>query len=116
MEYGFDPFHEMPGHHRLGDSVGHRGQTQDPYAASRRRLGDFHRTHRRVPENILFQIWYKLFFRSFSNSSMGWPPMPGAPLFAFTPSCGIEAFISHTAPNPARFPTRQPHLLRFVAN
>ena len=46
-----------------------------------------HRPHRRrkvTPEDIRFQILYRLFFRSFSNSSIDRPSTPGAPLFAFT--------------------------------
>ena len=37
-----------------------------------------------VPEDIRFQILYRLFFRSVSNSSIDSPSTPGAPLFAFT--------------------------------
>ena len=37
-----------------------------------------------VPEDIRFQILYRLSFRSFSNSSIDTPSTPGAPLLAFT--------------------------------
>jgi len=37
-----------------------------------------------VPEDIRFQILYRLPFRSFSKSSMDTASTPGAPLFAFT--------------------------------
>src|SRR2546429_1697364 len=45
-----------------------------------------------VPEESLFQILYRLFFRSFSNPSTVHPSAPGAPLLAFTLS-----YASHTA-------------------
>ena len=37
-----------------------------------------------VPEDIRFQILYRLFFRSASKSSMDCPSTPAAPLFALT--------------------------------
>ncbi len=37
-----------------------------------------------VPEDIRFQILYRLFFRSDSNSSMDTPSAPAAPPFALT--------------------------------
>ena len=37
-----------------------------------------------VPEDIRFQILYRLFFRSASKSAIDCPSTPGAPLFSFT--------------------------------
>src|SRR5664279_6284206 len=37
-----------------------------------------------VPEDILTQILYRLFFRSASNSSMDCPSTPAAPFFSLT--------------------------------
>lgn len=54
-----------------------------------------HRLDRRGkydPEDIRFQILYRLFFRSVSNSSMDCPSTPAAPLLAFT--C---RYASHTS-------------------
>jgi hypothetical protein len=45
-----------------------------------------------LPEDIRFQILYRLFFRSFSKSSIEQPSTPGAPLFALTLS-----HASHTS-------------------
>lgn len=36
------------------------------------------------PEDIRFQILYRLFFRSVSNCAIVCPSTPGAPLFALT--------------------------------
>jgi hypothetical protein len=45
-----------------------------------------------VPEDIRFQILYRLFLRSFSKSPMDCPSAPGAPLFRLT--C---LYASHTS-------------------
>src|SRR6266571_7879372 len=45
-----------------------------------------------VPDDIRFQIRYKLFFRSVSNSSMDCPSTPAAPSFALT-----LLYASHTS-------------------
>lgn len=45
-----------------------------------------------VPEDIRFQILYRLFLRSFSNSPIDTPSTPAAPLLAFTTS-----YASHTS-------------------
>jgi hypothetical protein len=44
-----------------------------------------------VPDESRFQILYKLFFRSVSNSASDCPSTPGAPLFALT-----RLYASHT--------------------
>jgi hypothetical protein len=45
-----------------------------------------------VPEDIRFQIRYKLLLRSASNSPMDWPSTPAAPSFALT-----LLYASHTS-------------------
>src|SRR6266545_551854 len=57
-----------------------------------RYLHRFHRGRKVAARDIRFQILYRLFFRSFSNSSIVTPSTPGAPSLAFT--C---RYASHTS-------------------
>jgi hypothetical protein len=50
-----------------------------------------------VPEESRFQILYRLFFRSDSNSSTVTPSTPGAPLFALTFSHASQTACFETA-------------------
>src|SRR5260370_2693994 len=59
-----------------------------------------------VPDDIRFQILYRLSPRSFSNISMVTPSAPPAPLFALTP---FHPSHTHNLRNATAFPST-PHL------
>ena len=86
MEDRFDLLLQPAGHHRLGDSVRHGGHPKHSrpppcgFGISTARTGG----GKYAPEDIRFQILYRLFFRSFSNSSREHPSTPARPLFALT--------------------------------
>ena len=93
MEPWFRPFLQIHGHHRLGHPVSDRRHAEHPDPATVR-LGDLDRPDRGGkydPELIRFQILYRLFFRSASNSPSVTSSTPGAPLFAAT-----FLYASHT--------------------
>ena len=86
MKDRFDLRLQPAGHHRLGDSVRDRWHAKGSRPTAMR-FGYLHRQHRRRkvdPEDIRFQILYRLFFRSLSNSSSVTPSTPGAPRLALT--------------------------------
>ena len=86
MEDRLDLPLQLPGHHRLRDPISHGGHPQSPgappcgFGISTARTGG----GKYDPDDIRFQILYRLLFRSFSNSSIDCPSTPGAPLFALT--------------------------------
>ena len=86
MEDRLDPRLQLPGHHRLRDPIGHGRHTQHSGARPVRFGISTARTGggKYDPDDIRFQILYRLLFRSFSNSAIDCPSTPGAPLFALT--------------------------------
>ncbi|RPK37217.1 hypothetical protein EES39_31090 [Streptomyces sp. ADI92-24] len=81
MERRLHPDSEMSGHHGLSNAVSDSGNAEHSCAATML-LGDLHRSHRRgkyVPDDIRFQILYRLPRRSDSKSAMDCPSTPGAP-------------------------------------
>ena len=81
MKDRFDLRLQPARHHRLGHPVRDRWHTKGsrPTAMRFRYLHRLHRRRKVDPEDIRFQILYRLFFRSFSNSSSVTPSTPGAP-------------------------------------
>jgi hypothetical protein len=86
MKDRFDLRLQPPRHHRLGHSVRNRWHPKvlvpPPWG-----LGistAFTGGGKYDPDDIRFQILYRLFFRSLSNSSSVTPSTPGAPRLAFT--------------------------------
>ena len=81
--------------HRLRDPVGHGGNTQAfwcPHRAASVSPPPAPEAGSSVPDDIRFQILYRLFFRSVSKSSIDCPSTPAAPLFALT-----RLYASHTS-------------------
>ena len=93
MEDLFRPRLQRHRHHGLRDPVADRGHPKDPdarpcgFGISTARTGG----GKYVPDEIRFQILYKLFFRSVSNSASDCSSTPGAPLLALT-----RLYASHT--------------------
>lgn len=85
MEHRFHHLLQPGSDHRLGDPVGDRWHPKHPHTTTLFRI-DTARTGggKYDPDDIRFQIRYRLFFRSFSKSSRVTPSTPGAPLFART--------------------------------
>ena len=95
MEDRFDLRLQPPGHHRLGDSV--RDRRHARASSSHRRAVSVSpppspEAESSDPEDIRFQILYRLFFRSFSNSSIVTHPPPAHP-----DSPSPSRYASHTS-------------------
>ena len=87
MEDRLDLRLQLRGHHRLRDPVGDSRHAEHPRARRHAASGSpppAPAAGSTIPEDIRFQILYRLFFRSVSNSAMRQPVHPGAPLFALT--------------------------------